>query len=431
MQINKPSIVIVGGGAGGLELVTKLGHKLGKTNKANIVLIDKSRTHIWKPLLHEVATGSLDTSIDGVVYSAHAAKHGFNFQLGEFCSLDKDNKQLTIRLNDETNSNLNDCVVKYDHLVIAIGSISNDFYTPGVKEHCYFLDSHKQAERFQSALLNHFTQLHQNTDLDELKIAIVGAGATGVELSAELYHVAQLLKSYGLNNMTAKKLKIYLVEAGPSILPALSSRIAHSAKRELIKLGVDVLENTRVASANEQGLLTSEGVLIEANIQLWAAGVKVADFIKDLNIFELNNSNQILVNNTLQSTADDAIFVLGDACAFKQSDGSFVPPRAQAAHQMASCIAKNIINEVNHQPLDNFVYKDHGSLVNLSRFSTVGSLMGNLTNNSMFIEGKIARLMYMSLYRMHQRAIHGSLKTFALWLIEKLMKVVRPRMKLH
>ena len=431
MQINKPSIVIVGGGAGGLELATKLGHKLGKTNKANIVLIDKSRTHIWKPLLHEVATGSLDTSIDGVVYSAHAAKHGFNFQLGEFCDLDSNKKQLTLRLDSDENNALADCTVKYDHLVIAIGSVSNDFNTPGVKEHCYFLDSHKQAERFQRALLNHFTQLHQNTDIDELKIAIVGAGATGVELSAELYHVTQLLKSYGLNNMTAKKLKIYLVEAGPSILPALSNRIASSAKRELIKLGVDVLENTRVASANEQGLLTSEGVLIEADIQLWAAGVKVADFIKDLDIFELTKANQILVKNTLQSTVDDAIFVLGDACAFKQGDGSFVPPRAQAAHQMASCVAKNIINEVSHQALEDFVYKDHGSLVNLSRFSTVGSLMGNLTNNSMFIEGKIARFMYMSLYRMHQRAIHGSVKTFALWLIEKLMKVVRPRMKLH
>lgn len=184
MQINKPSIVIVGGGAGGLELATKLGHKLGKTNKANIVLIDKSRTHIWKPLLHEVATGSLDTSIDGVVYSAHAAKHGFNFQLGEFCDLDSNKKQLTLRLDSDENNALLDCTVKYDHLVIAIGSISNDFNTPGVKEHCYFLDSHKQAERFQRALLNHFTQLHQNTDIDELRIAIVGAGATGVELSA-------------------------------------------------------------------------------------------------------------------------------------------------------------------------------------------------------------------------------------------------------
>ncbi|PAJ72867.1 FAD-dependent oxidoreductase [Pseudoalteromonas sp. NBT06-2] len=431
MQINKPNIVIVGGGAGGLELATKLGHKLGKKNKANIVLIDKSRTHIWKPLLHEVATGSLDTSIDGVVYSAHAAQHGFNFQLGEFYELDNDNKLITIRLMDDTSNSLSNCTVKYDHLVVAIGSISNDFNTPGVKEHCYFLDSHKQAERFQRALLNHFTQLHQNTDLDELKIAIVGAGATGVELSAELYHVAELLQSYGLNNMTAKKLKIYLVEAGPSILPALSNRIASSAKRELLKLGVEIFENTRVTSANEQGLLTNEGVLIEADIQLWAAGVKVADFIKALDFFELTRSNQIVVKSNLQSTVDKSIYVLGDACAFKQSDGSFVPPRAQAAHQMASCVAQNIINEVSYQPLENFIYKDHGSLVNLSRFSTVGSLMGNLTNNSMFIEGKIARFMYMSLYRMHQRAIHGSIKTFALWLIEKLMKVVKPRMKLH
>ncbi|SFC64359.1 NAD(P)/FAD-dependent oxidoreductase [Pseudoalteromonas denitrificans] len=432
MQTIKPNIVIIGGGAGGLELATQLGHKLGRKNKANIILIDKNRTHIWKPLLHEVATGSLDTSLDGVVYSAHAAKHGFSFQLGEFYSLNKLDKTIKLKMIHENMSHsFAERTIQYSTLVIAIGSVSNDFNTPGVKEQCYFLDSHKQAERFQHALLNHFTQIHQNSKLPELKIAIVGAGATGVELSAELYHVAALLKSYGLNNMTADKLKVYLIEAGPKILPALPERITHSAKKELMKLGVEVHENTKIASANEAGLLTSEGTLIKADLRVWAAGVKVADFIKELDIFELNRANQIIVTDMLKSSVDDSIYVLGDACAFKQGDGSFVPPRAQAAHQMAKNVAHNILNEIDQKPLIKFDYTDHGSLVNLSRFSTVGSLMGNLTQNSMFVEGKIARIMYMSLYRMHQRAIHGSMKTFALWLVEKLMKVVRPRMKLH
>lgn len=427
-----PNIVIIGGGAGGLELATQLGHKLGKKNRANILLIDKNRSHIWKPLLHEVATGSLDSNLDGVVYSAHAAKHGYRFQLGTFCGLNSDTKTITLAPQFEQQQQILPARdVSYDHLVIAIGSVSNDFNTPGVKEHCFFLDSHKQADRFHGALLNAFTQVHQNTQDAQLDIAIVGAGATGVELSAELYHVADLLRIYGLSNMTSAKLNIHLIEAGPTILPALPPRISQSAKDELEKLGVNVMENTRIAKASVEGFITSEETLINADLMLWAAGVKAPDFIRELDCFELNRVNQIIVKPTLLSSTDDDIFVIGDCCACELPDGKFVPPRAQSAHQMASCVESNLINKLNNKPLENYRYVDYGSLVNLSRFSTVGSLMGNLTKRSMFVEGKIARIMYISLYRMHQRAIHGTLKTIGLWFAEKIMRVVRPRMKLH
>ncbi len=428
-----PNIVIIGGGAGGLELATQLGHKLGKKGKATITLIDKNRTHIWKPLLHEVATGSLDPNLDGVVYSAHAAKHGYQFQLGTFCQLNSDDKTVTLApiLNDHNAAILPERHIQYDKLVIAIGSVSNDFNTPGVKDHCYFLDSHQQADRFHHALLDSFTRIHQSDSNTRLDIAIVGAGATGVELSAELYHVTELLKSYGLSKMTADRLHIHLIEAGPRILPALPDRIAASARRELVKLGVNVLENTCVSEATATGFTTKDGTHIEANLMLWAAGVKAPDFIKEIDLFELNRANQIMVKDTLVSTVNDDIYVIGDCCACKQADGKFVPPRAQSAHQMAECVEKNLINELKGKPLESYTYVDYGSLVNLSKFSTVGSLMGNLTKNTMFIEGKLARLVYISLYRMHQRAVHGTTKTVALWLTEKLMRAVRPRMKLH
>ncbi|WP_394147076.1 NAD(P)/FAD-dependent oxidoreductase [Shewanella atlantica] len=433
MGTTKPVIVIIGGGAGGLELATQLGHKLGKKERAQIILIDKNRTHIWKPLLHEVATGSLDSDLDGVVYSAHAAKHGYQFQLGTFCGLNTDAKLLTLAAikDDAGFTLLPERHMEYDKLVIAIGSVSNDFNTPGVKEHCYFLDSHQQANRFHNALLDSFTRIHQADTGNKLNIAIVGGGATGVELSAELYHVTEMLKIYGLNKMTAEKLNIHLIEAGPRILPALPERIASSARRELGKLGVNVMENTRIAKAIPEGFVTAEGDVIQANLMLWAAGVKAPDFIRDMALFELNRANQILVKPSLVSTIDEAIYVIGDCCACKQADGSFVPPRAQSAHQMAECVERNLIHELNGEPREAYTYVDHGSLVNLSRFSTVGSLMGNLTKNTMFVEGKIARLVYISLYRMHQRAIHGTLKTVGLWFAEKVMRVVRPRMKLH
>ncbi|PKH56720.1 FAD-dependent oxidoreductase [Shewanella sp. Choline-02u-19] len=433
MMLSCPKIVIVGGGAGGLELATQLGRKLGKKNLAQIILVDRNRTHIWKPLLHEVATGSLDSDLDGVVYSAHAAKQGYQFQLGTFCGLNSNDKLISVApITDEMGKELlPERQIKYDKLVIAIGSVSNDFNTPGVQENCFFLDSHQQANRFHNALLDSFTRVHQSDSINELNIAIVGGGATGVELSAELYHVTDLLKVYGLSKMTADKLNIHLIEAGPRILPALTERIASSARHELSQLGVSVMENTRISEATAAGFVTSEGQLIAANLMLWAAGVKAADFIKELQFFELNRANQIKVQANLKSTVNNDIYVIGDCCAFEQADGSFVPPRAQSAHQMAQCAEKNIIKEMNAEPLVDYVYVDHGSLVNLSRYSTVGSLMGNLTKSSMFVEGKIARFVYISLYRMHQQAIHGTFKTIALWLAEKLMRVVRPRMKLH
>ncbi len=435
VMINQPpKIVIVGGGAGGLELATQLGHKLGKKRQAEILLIDKNRSHIWKPLLHEVATGSIDADLDGVVYSAHAAKHHYNFQLGNFCQLDTNNKTLTLsELKDELGHQiLPKRQVSYDYLVLAIGSVSNDFNTPGVNKHCFYLDSNQQAERFQHALLDNFTRLHQDDDPQQsLTIAIVGGGATGVELSAELYHVSDMLKVYGLNKMNAARLNIDLIEAGPRILPALPERIANSAKRELIKLGVTIHEGTQVKQATEDSFITNNDEQIKADIMVWAAGVKAPDFIKDIGIFDVTRNNQIKVNQYLQTSVNNDIFVIGDCCAFTQEDGTQVPPRAQSAHQMAQCVERNLIATLKKQPLSIFTYSDHGSLVNLSRYSTVGSLMGNLTSNSFFIEGKIARFMYISLYRMHQRAIHGSAKTFALWISEKVLRVVRPKMKLH
>ncbi|MCF1426824.1 MAG: NAD(P)/FAD-dependent oxidoreductase [Shewanella sp.] len=426
-------IVIVGGGAGGLELAARLGHKLGKKGKAEILLIDRSRTHIWKPLLHEVATGSLDSDLDGVVYSVHAVKHGYQFMFGEFCDLSTQAQTITLSecFDHEGKLLLPQREIHYDKLVLAIGGVSNDFNTQGVKDHCHFLDTHKQAQEFHNELLDNFTRMHQSDDNTALKIAIVGAGATGVELSAELYHVAELLKSYGLGKMTKDKLNISLIEAGPRILPALPERLSAAARNELSLLGVEVMENTRINEATAEGFVTSEGVQIKADMMLWAAGVKAPDLLTHIAGIELNRANQILVTPQLQMQGTDNVFVLGDCCGFLQENGQWVPPRAQSAHQMAQLLEYNIPAQLTGKPLKSYHYHNYGSLVNLSRYSTVGSLMGNLSKNSMFIEGKIARLMYISLYRMHQLAIHGYARSFALFIAERLLKAVRPRMKLH
>ncbi|EGV1830150.1 FAD-dependent oxidoreductase [Vibrio parahaemolyticus] len=426
-------IIVVGGGAGGLELATKLGRTLGRKNRAQITLVDRKASHLWKPLLHEVATGSLDEGVDALSYRAHAKNHSFDFQMGSLQDIDRERKVIILsELKDEHGELLMPSrELEYDLLVMAIGSTSNDFNTPGVRENCIFLDSPEQAHRFRTEMNNEFLKLHAKNGNGTVDIAIVGAGATGVELSAELHNAVKELRTYGFGDLDSSKLNVNLIEAGERILPALPPRISSAAHQELVKLGVNVRTATMVTKAEKDGLTTKDGEKIPAQIMVWAAGIKAPDFIKDIAGLETNRINQLVVKGTLQTTRDDDIFVIGDLAQCTQPDGSFVPPRAQAAHQMASQAFSNIVAKLNGRELKNYVYKDHGSLVSLSRFSTVGSLMGNLTKGSMMVEGRIARVVYISLYRMHLMALHGMFKTGLMMLVGRINRVLRPNLKLH
>jgi NADH dehydrogenase len=430
-------IVIVGGGAGGLELATRLGRKFGKRKQANVTLIDRNNTHLWKPLLHEVASGSLDMGVDSLSYRAHAYNHKFKFKLGSLSGIDRTAKDITLAplLDDDGKEILPERCLSYDILVLALGSVTNDFGTEGVRENALFLDAAVQAEKFHIKLLNGLLKLNRSATTDSAafyRIAIVGAGATGVELSAELHNTFNTMKAYGLSELKSEQLKISLIEAGPRILPALPERISASAHKELIKLGVDVKTNTLVAKSEPNGFITKDQQTIEADIQVWAAGIKVPDVFAQMSDLETNRINQWVVKPTLQTTLDDHIYALGDCCACIMPDGKQVPPRAQSAHQMATHVYKNICLQMKGQPaLKDYVYTDYGSLVNLSRYSTVGSLMGGLAQGSMIIEGRIARFMYVSLYRMHQLALHGWFRTGLRMLSDSINKVIRPRLKLH
>ncbi len=429
-------IVVVGGGAGGLELATKLGKKLGRKNKAEVVLVDKKHIHLWKPLLHEVASGTLDAEVDSVSYRAHAHNHGFSFKIGTLISIDCEQKMIMLsgEFDDEGVEILPPRNESYDVLVLAIGSESNDFGIPGVSEHCTFLDSLAQARRFQAKLLNRFINLNQRLDTDShanLSIAIVGAGATGVELSAELVNARKCATMYGLNNINDQHFEITLIEASQRILPALNEQIANSVLKELHKLGIKVLSNTMIKQVEPKALTTANNDQINADVIVWAAGIKAPEFLKKMDFLQFNKASQILIKSTLQAKGNDEIFVIGDCAGLKQSNDQWVPPRAQSAHQMASTAYSNILNLINNKPLKEFKYKDHGSLVSLSRFGVIGRLMGNFSKSGLNIEGTLARLAYLSLYRMHQVALHGWARMLLIALSDRINKVIRPRLKLH
>lgn len=426
-------IVIVGGGAGGLELATRLGRKLGKKGKAQIDLIDTNRIHLWKPLLHEIATGALDSSIDGLDYLEHARQHGFRFHLGRMSGLDRTNKQVILEpmLDEEGELIAAERRVKYDTLVIAVGSVTNDFGTKGAKDNCFFLDNAFQAKQFHKTLLNEF--IRANTREDDspqtLNIGIVGAGATGVELSAELYNASEVLFSYGYKKLAPANINVHVIEAGDRILPALPNRIANAAQKQLESLGVSIHTNTKVTEVTKEGFVTESGETIPSQIKVWAAGVKGQEFLSNLGL-TTNRINQLVVNGKLQ-TEDPRIFAMGDCSSVMHKDGKPVPPRAQAAHQQASYLFDAIIAQHKGKALANFEYKDHGSLVSLSNYSAVGTLASKISRNSIMIEGKLAQIMYVSLYRLHQIALHGYWKTALITFVGRIHKVIRPRLKLH
>ncbi len=441
----KTQIVVVGGGAGGLELVRRLGASFGRA-AFDIILVEQNRSHIWKPLLHEVAAGSLDASLDEVGYGSHGARWGYRFFYGRLEDIDRAGQQVVIApmLDEEGREIIARHRIRYDYLVVAIGAVSNDFGVPGVREHCLFLENRDQADRFRQRLLNHCiraarataaavepTQEGENAET-EVRVAIIGGGATGVELAAELYNAAAALRHYGLEVFDESRLKVTLIEAGPRLLPALPERLAEAAREELEALGVRVLTGTQVTEVSDEAVLTGDGTRVPAHLRVWAAGVRGHAVLQDIAGLETNRNNQLVVHPTLQTTRDPRIFALGDCCACPQPGSDRpVPPRAQAAHQMATTVFRNLRHLVRGEPLEDFVYRDRGSLVSLSRYSTVGSLMGNLIGGRMAVEGRLARLVYVSLYRMHLLAIHGWLRGLALIAVGHVNQVVRPRLKLH
>lgn len=431
--MTKPRIVVVGGGAGGLPLVTLLGRKLGRSDRADITLVDNNSFHVWKPRFHEVATGAIDADLDAVDYRAHARLNGYRFVPGTLMAADTSNRSITLAaLNDDQgNEVLPQRQLDYDYLVLAVGSRSNDFGTPGVQEHCLFIDSRQQADRFRERFLN--TCLQANYNNRPLSVAIVGGGATGVELAAELHHAITMLRLYGHEHLDRKHLNVRVIEGAPRILPVLSERVSAAATERLRALGVTVSTGLTVARVEADAFISKDDERIEADLLVWAAGVKAADFLTKIEGLSLNRINQVEVGANLLAKGQDRVFVIGDcaACHLPGMDRP-VPPRAQSAQQMAHHLAKQIeqLIRTGRTP-EAFVYKDHGSLVSLSNYSSVGMLMGNLKGGNFFVEGWLARMMYISLYRLHQATLYGWPRTLLLLLAGRFSRLVRPRLKLH
>jgi NADH dehydrogenase len=431
-------IVVAGGGAAGLELVTRLGDGPGRRGLADVALVERSRTHLWKPLLHAVAAGSMDPSEHQLSYLAQAHWRHFRYHFGEMIGLDRGAKM--VRLGATHDAEGREIAaprsIPYDTLIIAVGSVTNDFGTPGAAEFAVPLETAEQAVRFHHRLVNAGLRAQAQSEpirAGQLHVAIIGAGATGAELAAELHESVREMVAYGLDQVDPDRdIRIVLIEAASRILPALPERISTATLKILTKMGVEVHTNARVSAVRAEGIELASGEFIPAELAVWAAGVRGPDLLARLDGLEVNRVGQLVTDATLRTTADPDIFAIGDCAAVPRPGfDAPVPPRAQAAHQEASHLAKQLRRRLQGLPLEPFVYRDFGSLVSFGRMGAVGNLMNLAVGGDVFIEGVLARWAYRSLYKMHERALHGVAKTALDMLARGLSRQAQPRVKLH
>ena len=434
-------IVIVGGGAGGLPLAAALGDRYRRDERVRVTLVDMLSTHLWKPLLHEVAAGRMDASSHGAEYPALAQLRHFKFRQGRMTALDRAHSRIVVDsvLDDDGSEILPVRRLRYDMLVIAVGSVTNDFGVAGVAEHSIAIDTPAEAERFHRKLLA--ASVRANAAKGEgrpgnVDVVIIGAGATGVELAAEIRQTTKSHAAYGLDDLDPQRdVRITIVEAAPRILPPLPETIAVAATSLLGSLAIELRTGEQVVSVDERGVHSQSGAFYPADLVVWAAGIRAPAWLSNLDGLETNRSNQLVVLQTLQTTRDPDIFALGDcaACPWPEGKrkGATVPPRAQAAHQQATMLVRTVKARLAGRPLPEFRFRDYGSLVSLGEVSAVGTLMGNLIGGSMLVQGLIARAMYASLYKMHQRSLFGAVAVVLDTIGRFLRGRVEPRVKLH
>jgi NADH:ubiquinone reductase (H+-translocating) len=426
-------VLIVGGGAAGLRLTSLLGAALGRRRKASITLLDHSRIHVWKPLLHEIASGSMDSEKDSIELIAHARRRYYRYRIGAMIGLNRAMRQIYVApsLDEDGKTVIPPRVLGYDTLVVAVGSVSNDFGIPGVNENTIALETVDQAARFNRRMIN--ACLRANAQYEPLRpgqlhCAIIGAGATGVELAAELHKSMRDLASYNLDHIDFNKyIKIDLIEAAPRILPALPESLATATVEVLHKLGVNIRTGTRVMAVRPDEVVLDNGEVIPAELIVWAAGIKAPDFLRDIDGLETDRINRLVVRPTLQTTRDDDIFAIGD-CANCVLPGTTepLPPRAQTAHQEADHMIKVVKARLRGDPLPQLKYRDFGSLVALADYGTLGIVF-----KSVKMQGLIARLAYRSLHKRHLQALHGSFKVGLDSLVKAVTRRTEPRVKLH
>lgn len=427
----RPRIVIAGGGVAGLEVASTLGrHWRGERRAPEITLVDRDSAHVWKPMLHTIAAGTRDISQQQTTYLAQAREAGFTYHPGALCGLDRSAREIHMAPQHAPDGRLliPPRRLGYDLLVLAVGSQANDFGTPGVAEHCFGIDSRRQADAFNREVRIRLLQcLVQDGRLD---IAIVGGGATGVELAAELVQLVESAAGFGAPDL-ASHISITLLEAGPRLLAAFPEDISSATQARLEALGIRVMTGAQVSAATADGFELADSGRVQASLKVWAAGVKGPDFLSRLDGLEATRNNQLVVRPTLQTTRDPCIYAIGDCSSLVPAGAERpLPPTAQVAHQQAKYLIEALPRVLEGRPVRDFAYRDLGALVSLGDYDAFGSLGQFGLFNGVTFRGRLAQLSHVMLYRSHQARIHGFWRGGLLWLVDRLNSRLRAPIRL-
>jgi len=422
------TIVIVGGGAGGLELATRLGDTLGASKRARVLLVDRNPGHFWKPLLHTVASGKCDPRVEELSFPAQAVEHDFEFVQGEVLCVDRAHQTITLAPRKGSGIDGVCRTVAYDKLVLALGAVTNFYNVPGAAKHALTLDSVDEAEAFRRRFIEACIKAgEQKTGVD---VVIVGGGATGVELAAELSNSARALAAYRVHTLNPETdIRISILERGQHLLPQLHPQQANSAARELRALGIDVLTSTAVAEVQRDAVIDAAGNTHCADLTLWAAGVEAPQLCATFGL-TVNHLRQIVVDSSLCSANDSQIYALGDCASYVCPIKGAAPPRAQVAHQQAMFLA-DLLARRSGTPRPDFRYHDYGSLVSLGPQTAVGVLTGAITGKSIRVGGATASLLYQLLYQKHLLSLHGTTRVVTQALVDWLRAKILPPVKLN
>ena len=354
----RPRVVILGAGFGGLTAAKAL------YKDADVTVVDRHNFQTFLPLLYQVATAAL--AADHVAHPVRGAlrKTGIKFRMGSPISVDHKNNSVKLDSSE---------VLEFDHLIVALGSATADFGVKGVTEHALGMKSVHEAIGIRAEVLRRFEDLCRFEDNTRLSLSVVGGGPTGVEMAGAL---AELVRGPLKNDEAnaAAHIDVYLLEAGPRILPMFTERLSARAVKDLEDLGVKVLLNTVVQEVKPRQILIKGADPIPSEVTIWAAGVKGEPTGGLLNL--PLDGTRISVEENLRVSHYPNVWAIGDISGAKDADGRFLPMVAPVALQQGSWVAKQILRASQGKEPQPFKYFDKGSMATIGRHKAIVQFKG-------------------------------------------------------
>ncbi|WAJ29582.1 NAD(P)/FAD-dependent oxidoreductase [Antarcticirhabdus aurantiaca] len=420
-------ILVLGGGSGGLELVSAL----APGGRFDVTLVDQVSSHLWKPRLHEFAAGTVNSSLAEISFYVLGDFRGFRFEQGRVESIDRGARRVRVAppAPRPAGRQATPRDLDFDACVVALGGVTTDFGIPGVAEHAVRLDSRQDAEAFRGRFIA--AMIGARTTEVPADIVIVGSGATGTELAAHLRLAERAFYEPHERHRAGRHLRITILEGADELMPGSAPELRQAVAERLASLDIAVRTGASVAGVGERDVTTKDGTVHAADIVVWAGGLVGHPVLEHLADFELDKRGRILVDERLRSSVDPRVFVLGDAASLTPEGAKApLPPTAQCASQQAAYLAQNLPAMLEAREAPPFRFSNKGSLVSLGRAGSVG-LIGRRRRDDILVDGHFAAAAYDALQRQHQWAVLGPVRGSVAILADWLSPTKGPALKLH